>query len=86
MYRPKEILRDDWDLSKSMGYHALFLLEPYFAKEYNFQSRLKLTPNHFEYIYLLCQKLMAAYQQKDIGGRTCKNDELFKTSFYSNFS
>lgn len=67
MYRPEQLLRQDWDLSKSMGYHALFLLEPYFAKEYKFRSRLKLTPGDFESIASLCQRLMSAYQIKTTG-------------------
>lgn len=70
MYRSENILSADYDIQKNAGFHALFVLEPYFAKEHNFKSRLVLKPKDFEKIHILTDIMLSEYQSKDEGWQT----------------
>lgn len=76
MYRSEDLLSVDYDITKSAGFHALFVLEPYFAKEHKFESRLKLKPAEFEKIRNMTDMMIAEYQNKADGWKT-----LLKSSF-----
>ncbi|MDR3593749.1 AraC family transcriptional regulator [Clostridium sp.] len=76
MYRSENILSADYDIKKNAGFHALFVLEPYFAKEHNFKSRLMLKPKDFEKIHILTDIMLSEYQSKAEGWQT-----LLKGSF-----
>lgn len=47
MFRPESLLAGDYDIKQYAGFHALFLLEPYFNTTHGFQSRLSLSPDVF---------------------------------------
>jgi AraC-like DNA-binding protein len=70
MYRSENILSADYDIKKNAGFHALFVLEPYFAKEHNFKSRLMLKPKDFEKIHILTDIMLSEYQSKADGWQT----------------
>lgn len=64
MYRLNYLFPGDYDITKSAGFHALFLLEPYFSKEYKFVSRLKLDQVHFDKVYTIVDSMMREFQDK----------------------
>ena len=78
MYHLEDLLSAEYDLVKSAGFHALFVIEPYFVREHNFNSRLKLNPIDFEKIYGITDMMLAEYQNNTEGWKT-----LIKSSFMS---
>jgi AraC family L-rhamnose operon transcriptional activator RhaR/AraC family L-rhamnose operon regulatory protein RhaS len=82
MYRLKDLLRSDYDITKSVGFHALFVIEPYLkGKEHpliqsKFTNRLQLSPSHFEVIYNMIANMIQEYNIKEEG---------WKTLLYANF-
>lgn len=70
MYRSEDLLSVDYDITKSAGFHALFVLEPYFAKEHNFESRLKLNPVEFKKIHTMTDMMLTEYENKADGWKT----------------
>jgi len=56
-----------FQLKESAGFHALFYLEPFLTKEYEFKSRLKLTYSEYKIIFPLLDKMMNEYQKKTVG-------------------
>lgn len=76
MYRSEDLLAADYDIKKSAGFHALFVLEPYFTKEHKFESRLKLGPSEFEKIHTITDMMLIEYQHKTAGWKT-----LVKSNF-----
>ncbi len=67
MFKPEFFFEDMYQLKESPGFHALFFLEPYISREYEFQSRLKLTFEEYQKILLLLDKLMKEYQERQDG-------------------
>jgi AraC-like DNA-binding protein len=76
MYRPEILFSGDYDIKKISGFHALFVLEPYFTKEHTFKSRLMITPIDFEKIHILIDLMLSEYQTKADGWQT-----LLESSF-----
>lgn len=70
MYRPEMLFAGDSDIRQIPGFHALFLLEPYFSSTQHFRSRLKLTPADFTLIEPLINTAQAEYTSNLPGGRT----------------
>lgn len=70
MYRSENILSANHDIKKNAGFHALFVIEPYFTKEHHFKSRLSLTPINFERIHLLTDTMLSEYETKADGWQT----------------
>lgn len=70
MYRSENMLSADYDIKKNAGFHALFVLEPYFNKEHSFKSRLILKLNDFEKIHILIDFMLSEYQTKADGWQT----------------
>lgn len=60
----------DYDIKRSAGFHALFMIEPYLAKEQNFQSRLQLNFENFKLVKDIIQQMIQEYEQKQIGYTT----------------
>lgn len=56
-----------YQMKEMEGFHALFYLEPYMTKEYEFKSRLKLSVEEFESVQALIEKLKKEYDQKKLG-------------------
>jgi AraC-like DNA-binding protein len=70
MYRSENLLSADYDIKKNAGFHALFVLEPYFTKEHSFKSRLMLKPKDFEKIHTLTDIMLSEHQTKADGWQT----------------
>ena len=70
MYRPEMLFSGDLDIRRLPGFHALFLLEPYFNSTQHFQSRLKLTPADFQLIQPLLDTAEREYTSDKPGSRT----------------
>lgn len=84
MYRLEDLFPGNYDITKSAGFHALFLLEPYVSKEYKFSSRLKLAQDDFDRTYNMVAMMITEYENKSDGWRT-----LLQSSFMTlvvNFS
>lgn len=70
MYRPEMLFPGDSDIRQLPGFHALFLLEPYFSSTQHFQSRMKLTPADFTQIQPLLDIAEAEYTSSSPGRKT----------------
>jgi len=70
MYRSENLLSSNYDIKKTAGFHALFVLEPYFTKEHYFKSRLLLGVNDFDKIRILTDSMLSEYQSKTDGWKT----------------
>lgn len=68
MYRPEMLFSGDMDIRKIPGFHALFLLEPYFSSTQRFQSRLRLTPADLALVMPLLDRAESEYTS-DLPGR-----------------
>lgn len=73
MFRPEHLQSLDFDIRKSAGYHALFVIEPYLTMERNFQSRLKLQLTEFEQVSNLIASMIKEYDMKTDGWKTILN-------------
>jgi AraC family L-rhamnose operon transcriptional activator RhaR/AraC family L-rhamnose operon regulatory protein RhaS len=76
MYKPKHLHNVGNDLRKSSGYQALFVIEPFLAKEYNFKSKLHLTLSNYEKVRELIFDMIYEYDNRHQG---------FQTMIYSHF-
>ena len=70
MFRPDMLFSGEQDIRQLPGFHALFLLEPYFSSTQHFQSRLKLTPADFALIEPLLTLAEAEYTSDNPGRKT----------------
>ena len=61
MYRPEMLFSGDMDIRKIPGFHALFLLEPYYSSTQHFQSRLRLTHADFALVMPLLERAESEY-------------------------
>ena len=81
MYRLTNLLHSDYDITKSAGFHALFVIEPFLkGKDYTthlkFTNRLQLSPSRFEIIHNMITSMIQEYNAKEDG---------WKTTLYANF-
>lgn len=58
------------DIKKSAGFHALFVIEPYLAKEHNFNSRLTLNLTDLEKVKAVIDNMISEYSLKPEGYQT----------------
>lgn len=70
MYRLENLFPGNYDITKSAGFHALFLLEPYVSKEYKFSGRLKLAQDDFDKVYHMVDMMLFEFQNKADGWHT----------------
>ncbi|BCN31090.1 helix-turn-helix domain-containing protein [Anaeromicropila herbilytica] len=70
MYKTEYLYHSVNDIRKSAGFHALFVIEPYLAKEHNFNSRLTLELSDFEFGNQLISSMLMEYTQKNEGYQT----------------
>jgi AraC-like DNA-binding protein len=70
MFRLDSLFPGNYDITRSAGFHALFLLEPYVSKEYKFSSRLKLLQKDFDKVCKMVDMMHSEYQNKSEGWRT----------------
>lgn len=76
MYRLNSLLWSGNDITKSAGFHALFVIEPYLNRDNSFKSRLVLSLSQFELINTIIAGMINEYSTKNEG---------WKTILYSNF-
>ncbi|GFP76956.1 AraC family transcriptional regulator [Clostridium fungisolvens] len=76
MYKSEHLHQVGNDLRKSSGYEALFVIEPFLAKEYSFKSKLKLTLSDYEKVKEVIFDMLNEYQNKYQG---------YQTMIYSRF-
>ena len=76
MYKPKYLYQVGNDLKKSSGYQALFVIEPFLAKEYSFKSRLQLNISDYKKAKEIIFDMVDEYQSKYEG---------YQTMLYSHF-
>lgn len=69
MYRANRLSGFHTEVRKLPGFHALFMLEPYFSKEHGFQSKLRLKLGHFEYVNTILSNILTEYEQQVCGWR-----------------
>ncbi|WP_238476038.1 helix-turn-helix domain-containing protein [Clostridium manihotivorum] len=70
MYKPEHLYQVGRDLEKSLGYQALFVVEPSLAKESNFDSKLQLTLSDYEKVKDLILDMIDEYENKKQGSQT----------------
>jgi len=70
MYRPEMLFSGDMDIRKIPGFHALFLLEPYFSSTQHFQSRLRLTHADLALVMPLLERAESEYTSDSPGRNT----------------
>lgn len=70
MFHQEQLFLSDFDIRKSAGFHALFIIEPFLTKEHFFQSRLLLCPNDFDEISNIISNMVNEYNKKTVGWKT----------------
>ena len=70
MYRLNELLWSDSDIRDSVGFHALFIIEPFFNKESKFKSRLQLSVSDFEIVSTKIAFMLNEYTTRPEGWKT----------------
>ncbi|RKI38029.1 helix-turn-helix domain-containing protein [bacterium D16-51] len=70
MFPEKILLDSDFDTRKLSGFHALFVIEPYLAKNHEFQSHLTLNLQQFEQVRSLTDTMLEEYQAGRTGRTT----------------
>lgn len=73
MYQPEVVNFSQYDITKSVGFHALFLVEPYFNKQHGYKNRLKLSPSNFSLIKSIADKMLNEYNSQNAGRETIIN-------------
>ena len=76
MYKPKHLHKVGNDLRKFSGYQALFVIEPFLAKEHNFKSKLHLTLSNYEKVREIIFDTIYEYDNRYQG---------YQTMLYSHF-
>lgn len=70
MFRLNDIFNSDNDITKSEGFHALFVIEPNLTKESSYQSRLKLRMKEFDYISNILELMINEFNNNHSGRQT----------------
>lgn len=76
MYRLNTLLLAKHDVTDLAGFHALFVIEPYFNKDGKFKSRLQLSLSQFEVVNPIIASMINEYGTRREG---------WKTSIYADF-
>ena len=76
MFRPEVIFESLHHIRQSAGFQALFILEPYYTKQHQFCSRLRLNPEDFTSIQKLLAEMIYEHTQKK---------ESWQTLLYAKF-
>ena len=70
MFQPDKIFSYDYDIQKSYGFHALFVLEPHLIKDHKFQSRFKLSLPDYQLLNDKISFMVDTIASKDLGWKT----------------
>jgi len=76
MYKSEHLHQVGNDLKKASGYQALFVIEPFLAKEHNFKSKLQLILFDYEKVKEIISDITGEFQNKYQG---------YQTMIYSHF-
>lgn len=80
MFRPSFWLNSDYDIAKTAGFQALFVLEPQYSKQSHFCSRLKLGVNEYVKISEICADMHSEYKEKRNGWQTLFISEFLRVA------
>jgi AraC-like DNA-binding protein len=61
MFRPDFFFSNTHDIKKSTGFHALFFIEPFLSKEYEFKSKLRLNLDYYLKASEIIEELMLEF-------------------------
>lgn len=70
MFRPEVMFENLTHIRQNAGFQALFVLEPYYAKQHQFCSRLRLQPEDFSSIKKLLAEMIYEHTKKADGWQT----------------
>lgn len=70
MFRPEVMFEHLTHIRQNAGFQALFILEPYYALNHQFCSRLRLKPEDFSSIKKLLAEMIHEHTQKTDGWQT----------------
>ncbi|WP_310604270.1 AraC family transcriptional regulator [Anaerosporobacter sp.] len=82
MFRPELMFSEEYDIKKSKGFHALFVLEPYITKEYVFQSKLRLNFAEYEKVSIMLDEMMYEYRVRQEGWQEMLNACFMRLVIY----
>lgn len=70
MYLPNDIFLQFSELKKMPGFQALFILEPFYRQEHEFQSKLVLTETELAYVVDMILTIIPEYQERKPGSKS----------------
>ncbi|MDO5521106.1 MAG: AraC family transcriptional regulator [bacterium] len=70
MYQQEMLPSSSYDITSSAGYQALFVIEPYYTKSFQFTSFLTLSPADFLTINTMIEQMILEYNSKLEGRKT----------------
>ncbi|WP_167956515.1 AraC family transcriptional regulator [Anaerosporobacter faecicola] len=76
MFHPELMFPEESDIKRSRGFHALFVLEPYITKEYEFQSKLRMNFEEYQKVSHMIEEMMMEYRLRKEGWQ-----EMLKSCF-----
>ncbi|MBQ8281619.1 MAG: helix-turn-helix domain-containing protein [Lachnospiraceae bacterium] len=77
MYDFDYMFSDASDIKESSGFHALFVVEPYFRNQ-EFRSRTRLSDDSLESVKLVLKQMLDEYRQKHVGYISLLKAEFMK--------
>ena len=82
MYRPEMLNTAGPDLKSTIGYQALFVLEPFYRNVRHYKSKLSLSISSLEYVSGLIAAMMEEYNQKAQGYQTMLASKFMELVVY----
>lgn len=70
MFRPEYMFQNLNHIRQNSGFQALFVLEPYYAQNHHFSSRLCLKPEDFSFISRIISEMIQEYTFRNDGWQT----------------
>jgi len=70
MFRLDDIFNSDNDITKSEGFHALFIIEPNLTRVHTYQSKLKLTMSELDYVLNILGLMVNEFNNNRSGRKT----------------
>ena len=70
MFDPKTLFSNELDIKRSVGFNALFVIEPHFSSEQKFSSVLRLGIKDFGLICSMISEILTEYKADLVGRKT----------------
>ncbi|MFT3950633.1 MAG: AraC family transcriptional regulator [Oscillospiraceae bacterium] len=80
MFRPSFWLGGEYDIVKTAGFQALFVLEPHYVRQSRFSSRLRLTLDEYMGVVSVCNELYREYTDRRDGWKTAFTADFLRLS------